>query len=671
MIAIDIETYDPNLKTLGDGSCRKDGRILCVGAYGENIERVFDFDNIDDVADCRKLLVTDEPKIFHNGVYDLSWLYCGYEFEVNGTLHDTMTRMVFIDEYADLGLDDCCKKLGVGGKNKSDTIEKWYAVWQASMKNLVKNWKKGIIDEQDGKVSILGDDGEWYTVTPNEIALLDTGLWKKDVWHNVLTVWADPDGKNLMKLYNLQDCKATFELFQVQEKYMEPYREAYQVECDLYPLIMQMKKVGVRIDMDKLEEVNRTVEDDYNGLLKRLEEEFGVTEEMLGSSKKLGERLNAMGIHSPVTSEKTGAESWSFTAKQRLMHYPVMPLIVEAQGYQKLLSTYMRGGLRDAIHEGRIHCTFSPNKREDGGTVTGRFACSKPNLQQVPARDKYVGHSYGQDMRAMFLPEEGCMIMACDYSQIEYLLLAHYAQGWQAQWFQEQAQAGVDFHNVAMSATGIPYRQVVKTFNYGVIYGMGWQKAMHLNYVLFEKLAAEHGLDIETYTRQTMDTYHKNLPVIKATMNWVQDLARKQGYVTTLGGRREHKPKPVYDPDTHSINDFIYKMLNKLIQGSAADVLKFAMRDAYREGVFKVLTPHLTVHDELVVSVPFNEEGTRAAVRLQEIMNNSFHSVLKVPMKACAEVGPNWGYWSDDIWEEMKKGNFDPELFNRDYRRTH
>ena len=452
---------------------------------------------------------------------------------------------------------------------------------------------------------------------------------------------------------------------------MQKVYDAYMVDVRLTPLIIQMKKRGVRIDRQAMSKLTDTIQADLDNKEKVLKDTYGITLEMIASSKQLGKRLNKMGIHSP-TLTKTGAESWGADSMARLMHYPMIPLITEVKGYKKLLDTYMYGGMADAIlSDGRIHCTFSPNKREDGGTVTGRFACSKPNLQQIPARDKPVGHSYGQDMRALFIPEEDCMMAALDYSQIEYLLLGHYAQGPQAEWFRGQANAGVDFHTVAMQATGIKTRSVVKTFNYGVIYGMGWSTAMLKNYVLFEKLAAEHGTDIETYTKTVYNDYHKRLPVIRDTMKVVQNVAKMQGYVMTIGGRYQHKPKPQWDRATGKVNDFIYKMLNKLIQGSAADILKFALLAAWDAGVFDVLKMHLTVHDENVVSVPFNKIGTEACVELKRIMDMSFHDILKVPMKAACELGPNWGYWSGDIFAEMQKGNFDPAFFKKDYKETH
>ena len=637
LLAVDIETFDPNLKTHGDGSCRESDSpdddnscILCVGTYdGEKAKSYRPF--TPEWSELEELMSDENiDKIFHNGIYDLAWLVCGYDMTVKGLCHDTMTRMTYIDEYADLDLDSCCKYFKVQGKNKTDTIEYWY-------------------EQHKEQVIYAGE------VLGHKIKKSDS------LWAHSLFLWNSwKEFREQMIAYNLQDCRATYNLYFAQEPKMQKVYDAYMVDVRLTPLVIQMKKRGVLIDKKAMSKLTDDIQADIDEKKKILIENYGITLEMIGSSKQLGKRLNEMGIHSPVLT-KTGAESWGADAMARLMHNPVIPIIEEVKGYMKLLSTYMNGGMGQAIlSDGRIHCTFSPNKREDGGTVTGRFACSKPNLQQIPARDKHLGHSYGQAMRSMFLPEEGCMMSALDYSQIEYLLLGHFAQGPQAEWFREQANAGIDFHTVAMQATGIPERTVVKTFNYGVIYGMGWKKAMEKNYVLFEKLAMKEGKTIEQFTQDTYNNYHARLPVIRDTMKVVQNIAQMQGYVMTIGGRYQHKPKPQYDPATGKINDFIYKMLNKLIQGSAADILKFALLEAWDAGIFDVLKMHLTVHDENVVSVPYNKIGAEANGELKHIMDMSFHSQLKVPMKAACELGPNWGYWDHDIWDDMQKG-----IFNR------
>ena len=670
LIAMDIETQDPNLKELGNGSIRGDGRVLCCGAYGDGISKVFDFDNPNDIQECKDLVESpDVDLIFHNGLYDLSWLYCFYGFRPKGRMHDTMTRAALIDEYASLGLDDCCKRLGVKGKNKNETIEAWYEDWQKIMKGCAKGLKKGLIL---GNNEIFNpDDTMSYKLSETEMESLISGDYKKDVWGNVMVVWNDPVGRQKMKDYNLQDCSATYNLFYAQEKFMSKLQRVYDLECRLIPILLEMKRVGIRFDSQRAEELKARVAECRSKSEQKLIDMYGITGEMINSGKQLGARLNEMGIESPVRT-KTGNQSWSADAISRI-HHPVVPMIEEFKNYDAILHKYLEGSLSRSVVNGRIHCDFVPMLRDqgDGGTVTGRFSCKNPNLQQIPARNKGHGEDFSQDMRSLFLPEEGMMLAAMDYSQIEALLLGHFAQGQQAEWFREQLRAGVDLHKIAMQLTGITYRPVVKTFNYGCIYGMGWKTAMVKNYNLFEKLAKEEGTDVETFTKEIYYSYHKKFPVVHDTMEWAQNLAKAQGYIETMGGRILHKPKPAYDPATGKINDFIYKMLNKLIQGTAADILKTALVNAYDEGIYNVLILHLLVHDEQVSSVPFTKEGTEAAVRNQQIMGEAFKEQLLVPIKAECELGPNWGYWSSRIYKDMQKGIFNPAEFNADYKETH
>ena len=678
LIALDIETYDPNLHELGDGSIRKDGRILCCGAHGDGISKVFDFDNPNDIQELRDILKDPSiDKIYHNGIgYDLPWLYCGYDMVIKGVQHDTMTRAALIDEYQSLGLDDCCRKLGLRGKNKDETIEAWYEKWQTQMKLAAKSFKKyGISDNNEVIIAKENNDFETWKLSPTEVEALITQSYKKDVWANALVIWADPVGREMMKKYNLQDCIATFNLFKAQEKLIKPLHNVYEMECKLVPILLDMKKRGIRVDEKRMAELATKVQEKADEQERKLIDMYGVTGEMISSGKKLGARLNEIGIHSPIKTA-TGAESWAEGALERI-HHPVIPMIQEYKNYSSILNKYLRGSLSRTVINGRIHCTFLPMLRDKesgmggGGTVTGRFSCKAPNLQQIPARNKGHGQDFSQDMRSLFLPEEGKMIAALDYSQIEAVLLGHYAQGQQAAWFREQLKAGADLHNIAMGMTGITYRPVVKTFNYGCIYGMGWKTAMEKNYTLFEKLAAEEGLDIETFTKNVYYNYHKKFPVIKDTMEWCQNIAKAQGYIDTMGGRRQHKPKPAYDPATGKINDFIYKMLNKLIQGTAADILKTALINAYEAGIYDVLDLHLLVHDEQVVSTPFTKEGCEATVELQQIMASVYKDQLLVPIKAECELGPNWGYWSSRIYKDMQNGIFNQAEFNADYRETH
>ena len=662
LIAMDVETY-------GNYLTDPDARILCCGAHGEGIHKVFDFDDPNQVKECCDIVADPNIDIiWHNCLFDNGWFHDKYNTVPKGIIHDTMTRAALIDERQSMGLDDNCKRMGVKGKNKSETIEAWFEDWQNTMKGCAKGLKKGLITDDNQVLNT--EDGETYQLSDAELECLISGKWKGSVWDNSLLLWQEaPEFKQKMMEYNQQDCVATYELYLAQEKFMKPVQHVYELECKLIPILLRMKKVGIRFDQKRAEELIEKVAAKEQEVEKKLFDIYGITGEMINSPKQLGVRMNEMGIESPVRT-KTGNQSWAEGALVRI-HHPVTPLIFEYKNYHAILSKFLLGSLSKSVVNGRIHCTFLPMLREEGGTVTGRFSCRDPNLQQIPARNKGHGEDFSQDMRSLFLPEEGMMLAAMDYSQIEAVLLAHFAQGQQAEWFRNQMRAGADLHNIVMGMTGITYRPVVKTFNYGCIYGMGWQTAMEKNYVLFEKLASGEGKDIESFTKEIYYNYHKKFPVVKDTMAWAQDVARTYGYVDTMGGRRLHKPTPQYDPVTGKINDYLYKMLNKLIQGTAADILKQALITADEAGIYDVLTLHLLVHDEQVNSVPFTKEGTEAAVELQHIMGNVYKEQLLVPIKAECELGPNWGYWSDRIYKDMQQGIFNPAEFEADYKETH
>lgn len=659
---MDVETY-------GNYLTDPDARILCCGVHGEGIHKVFDFDDPNQVKECCDIVADPNIDIiWHNCLFDNGWFHDKYNTVPRGIIHDTMTRAALIDERQSMGLDDNCKRMGVKGKNKSETIEAWFEDWQNTMKGCAKGLKKGLVTDDNQVLNT--DDGETYQLSDAELECLISGKWKGNVWDNSLMLWQEaPEFKQKMMEYNQQDCVATYELYFAQEKFMGPVQHVYELECKLIPILLRMKKVGIRFDQKRARELIEKVAAKEQEVEKKLWDTYGITGEMINSTKQLGVRMNEMGIESPVRT-KTGAQSWAEGALVRI-HHPVTPLIFEYKNYHAILSKFLLGSLSKSVVNGRIHCTFLPMLREEGGTVTGRFSCRDPNLQQIPARNKGHGEDFSQDMRSLFLPEEGMMLAAMDYSQIEAVLLAHFAQGPQAEWFREQMRAGADLHNIVMGMTGITYRPVVKTFNYGCIYGMGWQTAMEKNYVLFEKLARSEGKDIESFTKEIYYNYHKKFPVVKDTMQWAQDIARAHGYIDTMGGRRLHKPTPQYDPVTGKINDYLYKMLNKLIQGTAADILKQALITANEAGIYDVLTLHLLVHDEQVNSVPFTKEGTEAAVELQHIMGSVYKEQLLVPIKAECELGPNWGYWSSRIYKDMQQGIFNPAEFEADYKETH
>jgi DNA polymerase I-like protein with 3'-5' exonuclease and polymerase domains len=359
----------------------------------------------------------------------------------------------------------------------------------------------------------------------------------------------------------------------------------------------------------------------------------------------------------------------SFTKNFLSNHeHPIIKKIAEARRINKVNTTFIDTILKHE-HKGRIHAEINQIRSDDGGTVTGRFSYTNPNLQQIPARDPDTGPL----IRSLFIPEEGCKWGCFDYSQQEPRLVAHYALRYGLSSVNTIADSydsdpSTDFHRIVAEMAEIP-RSQAKVINLGLFYGMG--KA---------KLQAELGVS-KFKAEELFDKYHTKVPFVKQLMNEVMKAAANKGQIKTLLNRKCRFPK--YEPilrgsdwgkyvpaeDQTRMEDlqkmgpylkdeegdilkdkegnpqknywhnnatrraFTYKALNKLIQGSAADMTKKAMLDLYKEGII----PHIQIHDELDLSV----EDDKHAQKIKDVMESAVD--LKIPNKVDYESGPNWG----------------------------
>jgi DNA polymerase I-like protein with 3'-5' exonuclease and polymerase domains len=288
-------------------------------------------------------------------------------------------------------------------------------------------------------------------------------------------------------------------------------------------------------------------------------------------------------------------------------------------------------------HKGRIHADINQIRSDQGGTVTGRFSYSNPNLQQLPARNKDLGPM----IRSLFLPDEGRTWGCFDYSQQEPRLVVHYASLYKFPSVNDvidnyENDAAADFHQTVADMAEIPRTQA-KTINLGLFYGMG--KA---------KLQAELGVSKDK-AAELFDQYHAKVPFVKQIMNAASNRAQERGQIRTLLGRlcRFHLWEPNQFgmhkalPHEEALREhgpgikraYTYKALNKLIQGSAADMTKKAMLDLYKEGI----VAHIQIHDELCISV----ESPEQAKKIIEVMENAVS--LEVPNKVDYEKGKTWG----------------------------
>jgi len=411
----------------------------------------------------------------------------------------------------------------------------------------------------------------------------------------------------------------------------------WNLETGLIRMMVKMREMGVRVDVEKAARTKVYLKEKIKELKAEIHRLTGLKIEPWASAS-LQAVFEELGLEYP----RTEAGAPSFTKQFLQLHeHPIAQMIVKLREFDKADSTFIDTILRHQ-HKGRIHCEFHQLRSDDGGTVTGRFSSSNPNLQQIPARDKEIKKL----IRGLFVPEEGCKWGSFDYSSQEPRLLVHFAASLNGdnrhamvdRIVEEYHNGDVDLHQMVADIAGID-RKSAKVVNLGIMYGMGKGK-----------LAAQ--LDIsEQEASDLLATHHLKVPFVKGLADIATKQATANGQIRTLLGRRcrfhlwepasfgYKKPLP-FDEAMKEYGSplrraFVYKALNKLIQGSAADQTKKAMFDCNEAG----LLPMLTVHDELCFSV----EGDDQSRRIKDIMENGLSDVLKVPSKVDVDLKDNWG----------------------------
>lgn len=593
--AIDIETHDPHLKDWGPGPIREDGFIIGIGCYCPDLG----IDGFFKPDDSRiKEVLADETitKIFHNGVYDLDWLMNGPDhLEVNGRCEDTMTRETLLDSYAfSYSLDACCQRRGVAGKNKDETIDSY--------------WKQ------------VGGKG----VAVEHLKDIPFGIVGK---------------------YCRQDCKATYDLFIAQQPLLEKENllNANDIECRLYPLLMDMRKNGFRINMSELFRLGDQFQEEYDKGMRELERTYGFSEGMLSlnAANDLYKIWKKEGL--PIEYTAAGKPSFAAAVLDDCPH-PVAAKIKHLKGLIKTQAFF--NSWVDLACDGHIYASFYPAKRDDAGTITGRWSSGNPNLQQVPARED----KHGKEIRSLFIPEECCYLGAFDYKQIEYRVFTHFASGEGAADAQRQfnENPSTDYHQMTIDLMdwndlGKEGRHLAKNLNFGSIYGLGAKSfAVKFKQNLLHNHPERDPDNLLPVAQSLMNEYFRKVPFVKPTCNKIMDVGRSRGYVRTFSGRRQRMP----------LDGGAYKLINYLIQGSAADLLKKGLVDAWDKGVFKVLKLHAQVHDEIVFSIPKTKEGYEACKILYECMTNAYQ--LKIPLGVDTEIGNDWGHCDMDTWKEFE-----------------
>ena len=587
-ISIDLETKDPDLIKMGSGSVTGRGDVTGIaiavkdwsGYYPIAHEGGGNMDRKMVLKWFQAVLKTPGVKIFHNAMYDVCWIrHLG--LTIRGRIIDTMIASALVDEnQLRYDLNNCSRRYTGKGKD------------EAALYAAAKEW--GV----DAKA-------EMY-----KLPALYVGAYAEKDAEITLALWHE-----LKKEIELQDIGSIF-----------------QLELDLFPCLVDMRFLGVRVNQEQALNEKKTLLEQEKKLLTEVKKKTGI-EVQIWAARSIAQVFDKLKLKYDRTI-KTQAPSFT---KNFLMHHPhpMVKKIAQAREINKAHTTFIDTILKHT-HKGRIFAEINQLRGDNGGTVTGRFSYANPNLQQVPARNKDLGPR----IRSLFLPEEGHTWGCFDYNQQEPRLVVHYA-GLQNLYGVDTVldayKAGnADFHHIVADMAQIPRFQA-KTINLGLFYGMGKNK-----------LQAELGVSKDT-AEELFRTYHAKVPFVKQLMDSVMRRAQDSGKIRTLLGRlcRFHLWEPhqfgIHKalPHEEALREhgpgirraYTYKALNKLIQGSAADMTKKAMINLYKEGII----PHIQVHDELDISV----KDDKQARQIVQIMETAVE--LEVPNKVDYESGKNWG----------------------------
>jgi DNA polymerase I-like protein with 3'-5' exonuclease and polymerase domains len=635
-VAIDIETYDPNLKTKGSGAIRKDGFVCGIAVATENDTAYFPlrhsdtdiaFDRIDKIWQVLndKIFQNENiTKVFHNAMYDVCWIRAVTGMMIKGRIVDTMIAASVIDENR--------------FKYSLDALSKDY------------------LNEEKYKYDLQQKTLEWSGGTVKDPM---TNMHKLPA--SIVKEYAKQDVSLTHKLWKLFDKKIDEVLYTKDDGEQKTCRQIFELETKLFLCLVDMKFKGVRIDRSKAILFGKHLKKRRDQIIKAIESITTIKVDIwaAASIKKLLDHLCI--------------KDYKVTPKSKMPQLPkdylrkhnnkCLRMIAKAREYDKAVNTFI-DGLLEYVHEGRIHADINQIRSDTGGTVTGRFSMSNPNLQQIPAKG-YIGGK----MRELFVPEEGCKWGSFDYSQQEPRIVVHYAiklglpgtESLKDEFDRDDA----DFHQIVADMANISRKQA-KTINLGLFYGMGRIK-----------LQRELGLD-QRQAKELFNEYHSRVPFVRQLSQELIAFAKENKLLFTLHDRfcrfdRWETTNKEWNPETNRFNEvplytkeqameafkaemldkykenkidpnymdyferyytpaFTYKALNRLIQGSAADMTKKAMVDLHDKGII----PHIQIHDELCFSTTDHESEL-----IKSIMEKTIP--LEVKNKVDYESGPNWG----------------------------
>ncbi len=607
LLAVDVETYDPELLDNGPGAVRGIGHLIGFSLATDDGWRGYfplahqGGDNVENPKGClrwlkKQLSRKSQPKVGANIIYDREWLRVN-GIEMAGLTYDVQLAEGLLNE------DRFTYKLDV----------------------LAADY--------------LGEHKDTALIIKAGRELLGLGGKDSVVLKKVMGLLYKLPGR-YVGAYGEADADLPIRIHQKQEQRLkdEELWELYLMEVELIDLLLDMRFRGIPVDVDKAEEVADTLSKRQAKVTRRLNRICGFAPN-IWAKEDLEKLCQTLGYHYMKTPK--GNPSFPADWLEQSEH-EALQLVVKARRLDRAGSVYVKSKILDLQVDGRIYPQFWQVKTDAQGsrhgTSSGRFASSHPNAQQIPARDPDIAPL----VRSIFVPEHGAEWCCQDWSQQEPRVTVHYAVLLGCNGAAEARDRYVndpatDYHQMVADMAGIK-RKDAKTLNLALSYGMG-----------VKTMSRRLGCSMDE-AKALLEEYHAGVPFIRELSRRCQRVVRNRGYVKTLLGRRRRFDlfgppkwsdgiKPLhYDEAVAKFGlpvqrYYLHKALNSLIQGGSADMVKLAMLQLKRLGY----VPHITVHDELDFSVTSSKEVRET----RDVMLNCME--LEVPLKVDTEVGPSWG----------------------------
>lgn len=599
-IGLDIETRDPLLKEMGPG-CRRDPSTNYIVGISLSFEGGKSFylpvahrggDNCDwDVAGYLR----DHLRGFRgeivgaNNVYDMDWLatYLGDDAILDCQHIDVLATDVLLDEnQLSYSLDAVAKRHGLAGKDEG-LLKQVAAAYRANLK---------------------------------------TDLWRFPARY--------------VASYAIADAALPLEVLKRQEVQIrnESVEKIWELERQVTPLCAKMRRRGVRVDLDRIAQIEDLSISKENDFLKEAHAISGVSlaPEDIWRSDALALSLVAAGYQIPTTAKGKNSVDKGFLAKCGRLG----AVLSKAREWNKLRTTFAKQVKDHAIRHGendwRVHCSFHQlrgDSDEDGkgrGVRHGRFSSTDFNLQQMPARND----DFGELWRSVFIADIGKQWGCLDWSQQEPRIAVHYAERLGLRGAKEfadeyRSNPKTDVHQKLADLTGFP-RKLTKNYVNGLLYGMGNAKLCHSigKPTEFRQIRGEMREVAGPEGQAVIEQFEAFAPWLRALTREASDRAQKQGHVWTILRR---KCRFEIGPDGRRM--WTHKAFNRVGQGSAADAMKATLVAADREGI----PFQMTVHDE----VDFSFDDPAMVARMKELMLTTV--TFSVPMMVDVEIGPSWG----------------------------